>query len=88
MGVGVSSASDAIVEHWTKAASACHDLCAKLAVMRERCWEIGCTQGESIMNGAQCIASVLRYCVEPKLLHLLQASAPVALEGHVALVDK
>ena len=59
--------------HWAHAAAGACLLGDAIVNMFRRAAAIGAAQGEAVLNAAQCCNLLLRYCVEPKLLHLLRA---------------
>ena len=88
-GLTVTAGTDgsAPAAHWEAAAGACEVLVKRILRLYERRSQIGLAQGEAVLNSAQCAASLLRYCAEPRMLHLLRSTPPCLLGTVVAPVD-
>ncbi|CAE8603708.1 unnamed protein product, partial [Polarella glacialis] len=85
--VGAAADFNAPALHWASAAAACSSLADRVLALYRRRSEIGIAQGEAILNAGQCVQLVLRFCLEPKLLHLLRSTPPDLLTGAVGPVD-
>eukprot|EP00973_Karenia_brevis_P025172 3472957-Karenia_brevis.AAC.1 len=75
------------VEHWRAAADMCRAVLEKVGLLHARRSQIGLAQGEAILNSAQCVQLLIRYCVEPRMLHLLRAMPPCRAAGTVEPLD-
>ena len=73
--------------HWRDAAAVAQRLLGRVAALHSRRTSVGDAQGEAVLSSAQCAQLLLRFCVEPKLLHLLRATPPRLILAGVSETD-
>ena len=80
-------AGGALTAHWAEVAGKSQALLDRVLKLFRRRSEIGAAQGEAVLNSAQRAQLLLRFCVEPSLLHILRATPPGRLSAEVFVQD-
>ena len=80
LAVGEAASGASLVAHWLDAAGATRRLLARVTALRHKREEISEAQGESVLNSALCAQLLIRYCGEPKLMHLFRSTPPGVIE--------
>ena len=66
-----------VAEHWQGVAGACTNLAASLQQVFSHRHEAGQAQGEAVLNSAQLLQLLLRFCVEPKVMYSCGPAHPM-----------
>ncbi len=77
-----------ISDHWEAISSATTVLAQRAFSIFEASMDIADTRQEVVMNTAQIVSLLLRYCIEPKLLYLLRAYLLHMLQTQVEAIDR
>ena len=87
LGTAIGEDGNSLAAHFRGAAAAARHLLRRVVSLRVCREEISDVQGESVLNSVQTAQLLTRFCVEPKLLHLLSSTPPATIQAEVAAMD-